>query len=179
MKPLVFAALVFGVLFNVEAPALAQALDVPEYRTADEKLLRASKKDDDVELSFGKTITIERTKSNLVLCSEGAASAEDLASALVACDAAIAEKPDDGDTRYFRGFVLYHLEWYGEAEAAFTAAIENGASQLAESYYQRGVCKENRRRLREAAADFKSASDLKPDWSAARRKVDEYRWAYE
>lgn len=118
-------------------------------------------------------------KSSLVACSEGAASAEDLEVALAACDAAVAERPDSGDAQYYRGFVLFHLERYADAQEAFSAAIDLNASRLAESYYQRGVCKERQRALRDAAADFKSASDLKPEWSAARRKVEEYRWAFE
>ncbi|MEZ5919744.1 MAG: tetratricopeptide repeat protein [Parvularculaceae bacterium] len=120
---------------------------------------------------------IKKEKSDLVICSEGAAYGEELEEALTACDTAVAEKPEDGDIRYYRGFVLFHMERFPDAEAAFTKAINLDARKKAESYYQRGVCKEKQRRLREAAGDFKKAADLKPEWSAARRKVKEYHWA--
>ena len=131
-----------------------------------------------VEQSFETTIKIEREEPPLVPCSEGAFSGENLDSALEACNAAAEEEPENGTARYYRGFVLYHKERYLEAEQDFTAAIEFGSSRLAESYYQRGACKERQRRLREAASDFKKANELKPEWSAARRKVDEYQWAF-
>jgi len=165
----------------IMAPSLShalQSLDVPETPTFDDRLPRKEKQDPPVELTFEKTITIEQKKSNLVICSEGAASGENLESALEACNAAIDEAPENGEAYYYRGFVLFHLERYADAERDFTMAIDYGANHLAESYYQRGACKEQQRRLREAAADFKKAHDLKPDWYPAKRKVEEYHWAY-
>ena len=172
-------ASIFGAscLLIVSGQSAAQSLDVPQYPSSRDRM--SDKADAPVEQEFKKTIAIEIKKSNLVICSEGAASGEDLENALAACDAAIEEAPQNGDAHYYRGFVLFHLERFEEAEQAFTSAIELGARRLAESYYQRGACKEEQRRLRDAAADFKAACELKPDWSAARRKVEEYQWAYE
>lgn len=161
-------------------PAFAlQGLDVPESRTFDDRLPRDNETGDLLEFEYEKKLTIEREISNLVICSEGAASGEDLNAALVSCDSAISEEPERGDAYYYRGFVNFHLERFAEAERDFSSAIDFATSRAAESYFQRGVCKERQRRLREAARDFEKAAQLKPDWSAARRKVEEYHWAYE
>lgn len=166
--------------FALFAPARAmQGLDVPESPTFGDRLSKKEERGEPNELTFEKTLSIEREKSNLIIGSEGAASGEDLGNALAACDAAVAEAPENGDAYYYRGFVLFHREKISAAEADFTSAIEFGSGRTAESYYQRGVCKERQRKLREASADFKKAAELKPDWSAARRKVEEYHWAYE
>lgn len=154
----------------------AQTLDVPEKRTAPKKM---GKRSDPIESTFEKTTVIKQEKSDLVLCSEGAAQQIDPEQALASCDAAIAENPDDAEAYYYRGYNHFHLAAYEEAEADYTRAIELGTRYLAESYYQRGTCKEMQRRLRDAAADFKKAHELKPDWYPARRKVEEYHWAYE
>lgn len=157
--------------------ASAQSLDAPDYWSVDDK--KDEKSEPPVEQEFEKTVTIERKKSNLVICSEGAASGEELESALAACNAAIEEQPQNGDAYYYRGFTFFHMGRYADAERDFTSAIDLGARWLAESYYQRGACKERQHRLREASVDFKAAHDLKPQWSAARRKVEEYHWAFE
>ena len=162
------------------APAAAfQTLDVPEQPTFSDKITKKTKSGRSAEQEFEISGSIAIEKSSLAICSEGAAYSEDLDRALGACDAAVEAAPDDGDAYYYRGVVLSHLGRYEDAEADFTAAIDHQASRLAESYYQRGVCKEEQRRLREASLDFKSAAELKPEWSAARRKVEEYHWAYE
>ncbi len=154
--------------------AAAQSLDAPALPDRSKKGQKSGN-----EVQFEIKGVVEIDKSPLVACSEGAASGEDLENALKACDVAIAQDPTNGDAQYYRGFVLYHFELYREAEEAFTAAIDLGADRLAESFFQRGACKEHQRRLREASLDFKMAHELKPEWSAARRKVDEYRWAYQ
>lgn len=169
------AATVLILVFTIQASA--QSLDAPDYGSA--RRAQDKKKGPAVEQEFSATITLEHEKSNLVICSEGAASGEDLENALKACNAAIEEEPQNGDAFYFRGFTLFHLERYVEAERDFTSAIDLKANRLAESYYQRGVCRERQRRLRDASKDFKAAFELKPEWSAARRKVEEYAWAYE
>lgn len=130
-------------------------------------------------VTFETTVKVDREKSAFILCSEKVSEQEASAEALAICDAAVAEAPDNGDAYYYRGYARYFLQDYGGAEADFSSAIEKGARRLAESYYQRGACKERQRRLREAAADFKAAHDLKPDWGQARRKVEDYQWAYE
>ena len=172
-------SLLFAALALVSTPALAipPSLDVPEKRTFNDRLQREQGEPREMESEFEIKGEIKKEKSDLVVCSEGAAYGEELEDALSACDAAVVEKPEDGDIRYYRGFVLFHMERYSGAEAAFTKAIDLNARKKAESYYQRGVCKEKQRRLREAAGNFKKAADLKPEWSAARRKVKEYYWA--
>lgn len=154
----------------------AQMLDVPEQRMAPKKM---GDRSDPIESTFEKATVIKREKSALVLCSEGAAQQIDPEEGLASCDAAIAENPDDAEAYYYRGYNHFHLAAYEEAEADYTRAIELGTHYLAESYYQRGTCREMQRRLRDAAADFKKAHELKPDWYPARRKVEEYHWAYE
>lgn len=130
-------------------------------------------------VTFETTINVNKEKSAFVLCSEKVSEQEASAEALAICDAAVEEAPGNGDAYYYRGYAKYFLEDYEGAESDFSSAIEKGARRLAESYYQRGTCKEKQRRLREAAADFKAAHDLKPDWYQARRKVEDYQWAYE
>ena len=164
---------------SIAAASAFQGLDVPEQPTFDDKIPKKKKPDRSSEQEFEVRGAIEFEKSSLVICSEGAASGADIEAALDACDAAIKERPDNGDAYYYRGIVLSHLDRHDDSERDFTAAIENNTSRLAESYFWRGVAKENQRRLGDAAADFKKASELKPEWSAARRKVDEYRWVYE
>ncbi|MCB2112047.1 MAG: tetratricopeptide repeat protein [Parvularculaceae bacterium] len=128
-------------------------------------------------MEFEISGAIEIEKSSLVICSEGAASGDNLESALEACNDAIEEEPTDGDAYYFRGVVNSQLGKDAAAEDDFTSAIELGANRLAEAYYWRGVSKENQRKLRDAANDFQKAAELKPQWSAAQRKVAEYHWA--
>ena len=173
MRKLVFASLLAGA-FNL-GHAYTQELDVPEQRMAPKKM---GDRSDPIEFTFEKTVVIKQEKSDLVLCSEGAAQQIDPEEALASCDAAIAENPDDAEAYYYRGYNHFHLARYEEAEADYTRAIELETRYLAESYYQRGTCREMLRRLREAAADFKKAHDLKPDWYPAKRKVEEYHWAY-
>jgi len=161
------------------APAAAlQSLDVPERPVFDDKIPKKNKTKRTNEQEFEISGTIEIEKSSLVVCSEGAASGENTDAALKACDSAIEEAPDDGDAYYYRGIILSQLGRHDEAEEDFSSAIDNNANRLAESYYWRGVTKENQRKLRDAAADFKKAAELKPEWSAARRKVEEYHWAF-
>jgi len=156
--------------------ALAQSLDVPPQKTATKK---KTKKKKSVETTFEKTVIIERKPSALEICSQGAASLENLDAALEACNQAAEEDRDDGDVYYFRGFNLFHLERFSEAEDDFSKAIDLDTGYLARSYYQRGACKEYQGRLRDASEDFKKAHELRPEWSAARRKVEEYHWAYQ
>ncbi|MEZ5893018.1 MAG: hypothetical protein R3C58_16150 [Parvularculaceae bacterium] len=112
-------------------------------------------------------------------CSQLVADQSDLDLALQTCDAAVEEAPEDGDRYYFRSYARYYREEYEAAEADATRAIELETTRLAKAYYLRGAIKERQRRLREAAQDFKTAHDLSPDWAQARRKVEEYAWAYE
>ncbi len=173
-------AVPFLTLLFLCAPATAyQSLDVPESPTFSDNLPAKKQKRQAGELTFETKGTIEREKSDLVICSEGAATGENPEGTLKSCDAAVEAAPRNGDAYYYRGFVNYHRESYEEAAGDFTRAIDLGSSRLAESYYQRGVCKEQQRRLREAALDFRKAAEIKPDWSAARRKVEEYQWADE
>lgn len=164
----------------VATPAYSfQSLDVPDGPTFGDNIPKKKQPRSSREIVFEKSTTIELKTPALVICSEGAASGEDLENALASCNAAIKESPESGDAFYYRGFVNFHLDRKTEAESDFTSAIELASPRAAESYYQRGVCKEQRRKLREAAQDFKKALELKPEWSAARRKVEEYQWAYE
>jgi tetratricopeptide (TPR) repeat protein len=155
-----------------------QSLDVPDRPTFDDKIPKKTIQSKG-EVTFESTATIEIEKSALVLCSELAAGETESAPKIEDCDRAISEAPDNGDAYYYRGFAYYNSGDYSSAESDFTGAIDRDTSRLAESYFQRGACKEQQRRLRDAAADFQKAHDVKPDWSAARRKVDEYHWAYE
>jgi tetratricopeptide (TPR) repeat protein len=155
-----------------------QSLDAPDRPVFGDEIPKKSVKSSG-EVTFETTATIENEKSALVLCSELAAGETESAPSIEDCDRAISEAPDSGDVYYYRGFAYYNSGDYSNAESDFTRAIDRDTSRMAESYFQRGACKEQQRRLRDAAADFKKASELKPDWSAARRKVDEYRWAYE
>ncbi len=132
-----------------------------------------------VESTFESTIVIEHEKTAFEKCNEGAVSQDDLEASLQSCNAAAAEAPDNGDVFYYRGFHFFYLDRIEEAEVDFSEAIALNTRYLAESYYQRGACKEQQRRLREASVDFKKANELKPDWGPARRKVEEYHWAYE
>jgi len=126
-------------------------------------------------------VPIEITpKENLkVECSQLVADQSDLDQALEVCNAAAAETPDDGDIYYYRSYAHYYRDELAEAEADATRAIELNTSRLAKAYYLRATIKERNRDLREASVDFKKALELEPDWSAARRKVEDYAWAYE
>lgn len=174
MRKPVIAAFLLGVMGFGDASA--QGLDVPYERTGPKKTEEPSHP---VESTFEKKIVIKAEKSDLVLCSEGAVQQIDPEVALASCNAAIAENPENAEAFYYRGYNHFHLARYEDAEADYTRAIELKTRYLAESYYQRGTCREMLRRLRDAAADFKKANELKPDWSPARRKVEEYHWAYE
>jgi tetratricopeptide (TPR) repeat protein len=126
-------------------------------------------------------VPIEITpKKNLKTeCSQLVADQLDLDKALEVCNQAVDEAPDDGDTYYYRAYVHFYRDEMDAAETDATRAIELKTSRLAKAYYLRGTIKERNRELREASADFKKALELEPDWSAARRKVDDYAWAYE
>lgn len=156
-----------------------QSLDVPEQPTFGDNIPKKKKSGEAYELDFEIKGEIEIEKSSLVKCSESAASGENLEVAIADCNAAVEAAPDNGDAYYYRGVVLSHLGRIKQAELDFTSAISLNANRLAEAYYWRGVSKEAQRKLRDAASDFKKAAELKPEWSAARRKVDEYRWALE
>ncbi len=129
--------------------------------------------------TFESTIDIERKPKAIVECSERVANQEGSAEALAACEAAVAEAPDSGDPYYYRAYARYFLGDFAGAEDDCTLAIEKGARRLAESYYLRGAAKEKQKRLREAAGDFRKALELKPGWSQAQRKVDDYHWVDE
>ncbi|MEZ5896453.1 MAG: hypothetical protein R3C40_02780 [Parvularculaceae bacterium] len=104
---------------------------------------------------------------------------KDLEATLALCSAAVEEEPENSLAYCYRGFKYYHLDRYAEAEADLARAIDLKSRKQAVLYFMRGMCKQMQRRLREAAADFKTAHDLNPDWAQARRKVEEYQWAYE
>jgi tetratricopeptide (TPR) repeat protein len=131
------------------------------------------------QVTFETEIKLKQRSSSFIECANLVAEQLEPAKALEACNSAAEEDPTRGDTYYYRGFSYFYLDRYIEAEADFSRAIELGAQNLAESYFQRAVCKERQRRLRDAAADFKIAYEQKPQWSSARRKVEEYQWAYE
>lgn len=177
--PRILVLIMVGGLAAVAPAHSLPPLDAPDFPVFGDKIPKRNQPAPPQETTFEKTTTIEREKSKLVLCSEMASAEEDPDAAVLACDAAVAEDPTSGDAYYYRAFAQLSRDAYAEAEQDYTKAIELGAARLAESYYQRGACKEQQRRLREAAADFKKAAELKPEWSAARRKVEEYHWAYE
>jgi tetratricopeptide (TPR) repeat protein len=127
---------------------------------------------------FKTRIEIKRGADLTTQCANGVVDQTDLAATLEICNAAVAAEPDKGDNYYYRAFNHFYLDDIAAAEADFTEAIERGTNHMAKAYYQRGVCKEQTRRLREASVDFKKAHELSPDWSQARRKVEEYAWAY-
>ncbi|GJL92501.1 hypothetical protein [Hyphococcus sp.] len=126
-------------------------------------------------------VPIEITpKPNLKIeCSQLVADQSNLDEALEVCNAAVDEAPADGDVYYYRSYVHFYRDDLAEAEADATRAIELNTSRLARAYYLRATIKERNRELREASVDFKKALELEPDWSAARRKVDDYAWAYD
>lgn len=167
-----------SLLFLCDAANAGQSLDAPDRPVFGDRIPKKAVKSSG-EVTFESTATIARDKSALVLCSELAAGETESAPTIDDCDRAVSEAPDGGDAYYYRGFAHYNSGAYAKAENDFTLAIDHDTSRMAESYFQRGACKEQQRRLREAAADFKKAHELKPDWSAARRKVDEYHWAYD
>jgi tetratricopeptide (TPR) repeat protein len=128
--------------------------------------------------TFETTIDIEHQPSVAQQCAIGVVEQTDLEANLDLCNAALAQAPSDANTYFYRAFNHFYLDDYAAAEADFTSAIDLGTSYLAKAYYQRGVCKEKTRRLKEASLDFKKAHELSPDWSQARRKVEDYAWAY-
>jgi tetratricopeptide (TPR) repeat protein len=129
--------------------------------------------------SFDVVVDVDVKESLAKQCALAVVDQTDIPKALELCNAALAENPDDADTYYYRGFAHFYLDNYPAAEADFSEAIRLNTSLLAKSYYQRGVCKERQRRMRDAAPDFKKAHELAPDWVPARRKFEEYWWAYE
>lgn len=128
--------------------------------------------------TFDTVIDIDREESLSEQCANGVVEQTDLQASLDICNAALAQAPSDANTYFYRAFNHFYLEDYASAEADFTQAIALGTSYEAKAYYQRGVCKEKGRRLKEASLDFKKAHELSPNWSQARRKVEEYAWAY-
>lgn len=128
--------------------------------------------------TFETIIELDRKESLASQCANGVVDQTDLEATLEICSAALEENPSDANTYFYRAFNYFYLEDYASAEADFTQAIALGTSYEAKAYYQRGVCKEKGRRLKEASLDFKKAHELSPDWSQARRKVEEYAWAY-
>lgn len=129
--------------------------------------------------TFETQVEIKRPRNLKADCSQLVADQTDLDEALRVCDEAVAASPEDGDLYYYRAYARYYRDEIAEAEADVTRAIELETSRLAKAYYLRGTIYERQRRLREAAADFRSALELAPDWTQARRKVDSYAWAYE
>jgi tetratricopeptide (TPR) repeat protein len=79
--------------------------------------------------------------------------------ALSACDAAVAQLPNDAAILDSRAFVLLRLGRYDEAIAAYNAALQAGGDKEA-SLYGRGMAKDLQAGAAAGAADIKSALAL-------------------
>lgn len=179
---LAFSSLVFA-FFATESAARTKACSGQSQ--ADKKSHKDKRSSDydcsgpvETDLTIVDGFTVKRDQDLALLCAAGVSNQEDLDASLEYCNAALEENPEDADTYYYRGYNYYYLEDYPTAEADFTKAIEYNTRHLAQAYFARGAVKEHLRKLHEAAQDFKKALELSPDWSQAKRKVEEYAWAY-
>lgn len=154
--------------------------------TPEQRELRRSLKKDTVTIPLvNNSVTIERKETFASRCSEIAflaASPEEMRDGIDYCGEAIRRgvKSDMklGNVHYNRGYLQFKLADYATAEQDFTLAIENNMSNLERGYYARGLCKQNTQRPREAAADFKKALEIRPDWRWAQAKQKEFWWVY-
>jgi tetratricopeptide (TPR) repeat protein len=91
--------------------------------------------------------------------------------ALADFDAAIAARPDLGEAHVNRGAALILTGDFGGAITAIDRGLALGSEDPQEAYFNRAVAHEMLDNLPAALADYRRASELKPDWELPRTEL--------
>ncbi|MDA0654408.1 MAG: tetratricopeptide repeat protein [Proteobacteria bacterium] len=98
----------------------------------------------------------------------------DARAALEAFNDAVRLDPENARARNNRGRAYLDLEFYDEALADFTAALDLGTPSPATPLFNRGIAHERLGDRAAAAADFAAAQQLRPDEPTYQEKFREY-----
>lgn len=116
------------------------------------------------QADFSKALEGKRPAALNSVCWELATADISLATALDACNAAIAKAPTSSDIIDSRGFVLMRLGRYHQAIAAYDAALKLNPLQTS-SLYGRGICELRLGERKRGQADITKATAL--GWAVA------------
>jgi tetratricopeptide (TPR) repeat protein len=94
--------------------------------------------------------------------------------ALKDATAALALDPDNAAALLTRGTALVRLGQDAEAIASYSKALALGVADPAQAHLARGVAHEYAGNLSAAAADFRQAAQLKPDWALAQEQASRF-----
>lgn len=97
-----------------------------------------------------------------------------LQDALADFDAAIAVMDTLAAAHINRGYTLVALQRWEESIASFDRGIELGAPDPARAHFNRGVAHEEVGHVREAYYDYKTASELNPEWEEPKRELERF-----
>lgn len=70
-----------------------------------------------------------------------------------------------------RGYTLVALQRWADSIAAFNRGIELGAPDPARAHFNRGIAHEELGDVRSAYYDYKTASELNPEWEDPKREL--------
>ena len=86
-------------------------------------------------------------------------------------DAALAIRPNDGDTLVNRAAAYAALGDYGSAVANLTTALASGVREPHKAYFNRGAAREALGDVRGAYEDYNTALTIQPDWGPAEAEL--------
>lgn len=86
---------------------------------------------------------------------------------------ALEMKSELGELNVNIGNVYFMGKVYDKAVTEYTTALEKKTSRPYVAYFNRAMAYEGLNDLSKAAADFKTALEMMPDWAAAKTKLDE------
>lgn len=89
-------------------------------------------------------------------------------------DAAIALDPREPEAYLNRGSALLRQERAAEALPLLNAALERNTREPALAYFARAIANESLGNVAAAYADYRRASELKPDWRAPRAELSRF-----
>jgi tetratricopeptide (TPR) repeat protein len=92
-------------------------------------------------------------------------------------DTAIQFDPNIANAYVDRGGVMIALKRYADAIADIDRGLALGPDQPEKAWFNRAIADENLRDLKSAYADYLKASQLKPDWAAAKTELARFNVA--
>jgi len=85
---------------------------------------------------------------------------------------AVTLEPRSGEVFVNRGNLFFMGEAFDKAVAEYSTAIKLGLGKEHVAYYNRGLAYEKMKNPENAAADYRRASELAPEWSQPQEKLE-------
>ena len=100
---------------------------------------------------------------------------EDYQQAVRDYERAVELNPSSGEVYVNRGNLFFMGEALDKAVAEYSTAIELGLTKEHIAYYNRGLAYEKMKDAEKAAADYRRASELAPEWDRPQEKLERLR----